>query len=295
VSGRLRRRAPDATLGTVTALALVFLFAPVVIAVVYAFNQGVAGKQSASFTGFTTHWFVDAWDDETIRSAVGSSLRVAVLVTVVATALGTATGMAMARHPRAAVRGALQALVLLLLVVPEVVLGVSLLLFYTKLHATLGTATLVAAHTPSTIAVVALVVRSRVLALDPSIEESARDLGARPWQVLRDVLLPQLRPAVLASGVLAFTFSFDNVVISQFLATPQVSTLPVYLFGTVHYGTAPTAYAVATMMLAFTFGVLGLAALGYWWLNRRMGVRRPRRHGSSGRGRLSRGGPTGRV
>jgi len=270
---RLRRRGPDAALGVGTALALVFLFAPVVVAVVYAFNQGVGGKQSASFTGFTTHWFADAWEDETIRAAVGTSVRVAVLVAVVATALGTATGVAMARHPRAAVRGALQGLVYLLLVVPEVVLGVSLLLFYTKLHTTLGIATLVAAHTPSTIAVVALVVRSRVLALDPSIEESARDLGAGAPQVLRDVLLPQLRPAVLASAVLAFTFSFDNVVISQFLATPQVSTLPVYLFGTVHYGTAPTAYAVATMMLAFTFAVIGVAGLAYWWLNRRIGAR----------------------
>ena len=270
---RLRRRGPDAALGVGTALALVFLFAPVVVAVVYAFNQGVGGKQSASFTGFTTHWFADAWEDETIRAAVGTSVRVAVLVAVVATALGTAAGVAMARNPRAAVRGALQGLVYLLLVVPEVVLGVSLLLFYTKLHTTLGIATLVAAHTPSTIAVVALVVRSRVLALDPSIEESARDLGAGAPQVLRDVLLPQLRPAVLASAVLAFTFSFDNVVISQFLATPQVSTLPVYLFGTVHYGTAPTAYAVATMMLAFTFAVIGVAGLAYWWLNRRIGAR----------------------
>jgi ABC-type spermidine/putrescine transport system permease subunit II len=270
---RLRRRAPDAALGLGTLLALVFLFAPVLVAVVYAFNQGVGGKQSASFTGFTTHWFADAWDDETIRSAVGTSLRIALLVTVAATALGTATGVAMARHHRAVVRGTLQGLVYLLLVVPEVVLGVSLLLFYTKVHTTLGTATLVAAHTPSTIAVVALVVRSRVLALEPSIEESARDLGARPWQVLRDVLLPQLRPAVLASAVLAFTFSFDNVVISQFLATPQVSTLPVYLFGTVHYGTAPTAYAVATMMLAFTFVVIALAGAVSWWLSRRIGAR----------------------
>jgi ABC-type spermidine/putrescine transport system permease subunit II len=293
--GGLRRRAPDAALGTVTVLALVFLFAPVAIAVVYAFNQGVGGKQSATFTGVTTHWFSDAWHDETIRSAVGTSLRVAVLVAVVATALGTATGVAMARHHRAAVRGVLQGLVYLLLVVPEVVLGVSLLLFYTKVHTTLGTATLVAAHTPSTIAVVALVVRSRVLALDASIEESARDLGARPWQVLRDVLLPQLRPAILASGVLAFTFSFDNVVISQFLATPQVSTLPVYLFGTVHYGTAPTAYAVATMMLAFTFAVIAVAGVGFWWLNRRIGVRRPLLHGGLRAGRPSRAGPTGRV
>ncbi|WP_210491433.1 ABC transporter permease subunit [Patulibacter sp. SYSU D01012] len=275
---RLRRRAPDAALGLVTALALVFLFAPVVIAVVYAFNRGVAGKQSGDFTGFTTHWFADAWEDETIRSAVGTSLRVAALVTVVAVGLGAATGIAMARHPRAGVRRLLQALVYLLLVVPEVVLGVSLLLFYTKLQATLGTLTLVAAHTPSTIAVVALVVRSRVLALDRSIEESARDLGAAGWQVVRDVLVPQLRPALVASAVLAFTYSFDNVVLSQFLTTPQVSTLPVYLFGTVHYGTAPTAYAVAATMLAFTFALMALAAVAYVALSRRAGAAaRPRR------------------
>ncbi|MGX6448728.1 ABC transporter permease [Patulibacter sp. S7RM1-6] len=270
---RLRGRGADALLGGWTALALVFLFAPVVIAVLYAFNQGVGGKQTADFTGFTTHWFADAWHDETIRSAVGTSVRIALAVTVLAAALGTATGVAMARHHRPAVRRLLQGLVYLLLVVPEVVLGVSLLLFYTKTEQALGTATLVAAHTPSTMAVVALVVRSRVLALDPTIEESARDLGAAPWQVLRDVLVPQLRPAVLASAVLAFTFSFDNVVISQFLTTPQVSTLPVYLFGTVHYGTAPTAYAVAAMMLALTFLVLLLVGAVAWWLHRRAGGR----------------------
>ena len=270
---RLRRRGPDVALGLVTALALVFLFAPVVVAVVYAFNAGVNGKQSGDFTGFTTHWFSDAWEDATIRSAVGTSLRVAAMVTVVAVLLGTATGVAMVRHHRAAVRRALQGLVYLLLVVPEVVLGVSLLLLYTKAQATLGTLTLVAAHTPPTIAVVALVVRSRVLALDRRVEESARDLGAAGWQVVRDVLVPQLRPALVASAMLAFTFSFDNVVLSQFLTTPRVSTLPVYLFGTVHYGTAPTAYAVAATMLAFTFALLGLAAVAYVLLSRRAGTR----------------------
>lgn len=270
---RLRGRGADVALGAWTLLALIFLFAPVVIAVVYAFNEGVAGKQSADFTGFTTKWFSDAWTDETLRSAVGASVRVALGVTVVATVLGTATGLAMARHHRRAVRSLLQALVYLLLIVPEVVLGVSLLLFYTKLHGTLGTATLIAAHTPSTIAVVALVVRSRAVALDRSIEESATDLGARGWQVVRGVLLPQLRPAIVASAVLAFTFSFDNVVISQFLTTPTVNTLPVYLFGTIHYGTAPTVYAVAAMMLAFTFAVLALAAVLYWWLSRGTPVR----------------------
>jgi ABC-type spermidine/putrescine transport system permease subunit II len=204
---------------------------------------------------------------------VSISFRAAIVVALLSVVLGTITGITLARHPSRMLRGTLQALVYLLLIVPEVVLAVSLLLWYTKTHVALGLATLIAGHTPYALSIVAIIVRSRVVAFDRRLEESAGDLGARSWQVTRDVLLPQLRPALIAGVMLAFTLSFDDLVISDFLATPTVTTLPVYLFGTVHTGTTPEVYAAASMMLGFTLSVLGLTALVYQRQSRRVGSR----------------------
>jgi ABC-type spermidine/putrescine transport system permease subunit II len=252
---------------------LLFLLAPIVTAVVYSFNEGQLGRQTSTFTHFTTRWYSVAWTDSTLRHSVSISFRAAIVVAVLSVVLGTITGITLARHPSRLLRGTLQVLVYLLLIVPEVVLAVSLLLWYTKTHVALGLATLIAGHTPYALSIVALIVRSRVVAFDRRLEESAGDLGARSWQVTRDVLLPQLRPALIAGVMLAFTLSFDDLVISDFLATPTVTTLPVYLFGTVHTGTTPEVYAAASMMLGFTLTVLGLTGLIYRWQTRRVGAR----------------------
>lgn len=252
---------------------LLFLLAPIVTAVVYSFNEGSLGRQTSTFTHFTTQWYGIAWSDSTLRHSVSVSLRAAVVVALLSVVLGTITGLTLARHPSRLLRGTLQVLVYLLLIVPEVVLAVSLLLWYTKTHVALGLATLIAGHTPYALSIVALIVRSRVVAFDPGLEESAGDLGARSWQVTRDVWLPQLRPALIAGLMLAFTLSFDDLVISDFLATPTVTTLPVYLFGTVHTGTTPEVYAAASMMLGFTLTVLGLTAIVYRRQSRRIGSR----------------------
>jgi ABC-type spermidine/putrescine transport system permease subunit II len=263
----------DRAIAIWSAAVYVFLYAPIVTAVVYSFNQGVLGKQSANFTGATTSWYTAAWTDPTLRHTVAVSVRVALLVAAISLVLGTITGIAITRHPSRLVRISLEVMVLMLLIVPEVVLAVSLLLFYTKTGIALGTLTLVAAHTPFTIAIVAIIVRSRVVALNRTLEDAAADLGAGPWQTMRDVILPQLRPALIACVILAFTFSFDDLATSEFLTTPTVSTLPVYLFGTLHSGTTPEVYAAASMMLGFTLTLLFLA----WLIYRRQSVRLRRR------------------
>lgn len=249
-----------------------FLFAPIVTAVVYSFNRGVLGRQTSSFTGFTTHWYPDAWANGELRHVVGVSFRVAIATALLATVLGTITGFALGRRRGRVIPFALEALVYLLLIVPEIVLAVSLLLFYSKAGVALGLWPLVAGHSPFTIAVVAIIVRSRVVALDRATEDAAADLGAGPWRTFWDVTFPQLRPAMLAGAVLAFTFSFDDLVISLFLTTPTVSTLPVYLFGTVRLGVRPDVYAIAAMMLAFTLVMLAIAAALYRWQSRRSGA-----------------------
>jgi ABC-type spermidine/putrescine transport system permease subunit II len=248
----------------------VFLFAPIVTAVLYSFNKGVLGKQTAAFTGFTTHWFPDAWNDPDLRSTVATSFKVAVATAIIATLLGTIAGMALARHRSRALKISLEGLILLLLIVPEIVLGVSLLLYYAKLGVSLGYWPLVAAHSPFTIAVVALVVRARAINLDRAIEEAATDLGAGGLRAFWDVVRPQIQPAVLVGALLAFTFSFDDLVISVFLTTPTVNTLPVYLFGSVRFGVTPDVYAIATMMLGFTLSIFFVGGVVYWLASKRV-------------------------
>ncbi len=267
------RRVPWTTtaLGLWTVLVFVFLFAPVVTALVYSFNEGVFGRQTASFVGFTTHWYSVAWHNEALRDSVEASLRVAALTTVIATVLGTVAALAVARSSARISGSAVELLVYLLLIVPEIVLGVGFLLFYTKLGVELGTWPLVLAHTPYTMAVVMLVVRARVLAIDRATEDAAADLGAGRFRTFWTVTFPQLQTAVLAAAVLAFTFSFDDLIISVFLATPTVTTLPVYLFGSVRFGLTPDVYAVAAAMFVFTLTMLAVAALAYRWHGRRFG------------------------
>lgn len=266
----LRRRvdAIDLALRGFTALVFIFLLAPIATVVVFAFNQGVLGKQTATFTGFTTRWFSAAWHDQTLRHSLTVSLKVAAPMAVISVILGTAAGLAVVRHPWKPVRLTLEMLMYYLLVVPEIVLAISLLIFYTRSYIPLGYFALIAGHSPFPIAVVALIVRSRVVALDATLEDAAADLGARNWKTLRDVVLPQLMPAMLTGLIMAFTFSFDDLIISELLVTPTVSTLPVYIFGSTHAGVTPNVYAIATVMLLVTLIGFTLVGLVYRYAGR---------------------------
>jgi ABC-type spermidine/putrescine transport system permease subunit II len=256
-----RSRLPALLLGIWFVLALVYLFAPLVVTVVYSFNRGVEGRQTAAFTGFSGAAYAAAFADRSLRDATGTSLVVAFWSALIAVVIGTSLGVALVNHPNRGVRRLLGALTVILLIVPETVIGVSLLVFTTQLHVPLSLFSLIAGHTPLTISVVAFLVRARLLTLDPHLEEAAADLGAGRWRTLRFVVLPQLLPAIGGAALLAYTFSFDNVVISNFLSTATVSTLPVYLYGSLQYGPAPAVYAAATLILVGTLLALAVAAL----------------------------------
>jgi ABC-type spermidine/putrescine transport system permease subunit II len=273
----------DRSLVLWTAAVFAFLFAPIVTTVVYSFNKGALGRQTANFVGFTTRWYGVAWNDAYLRDAVVVSLKVAAASAVLSTGIGAIIGFMLARHTGRVVRSALEGVVYLLIIVPEVVLAVSLLLFFSKAGVTLGMATLVAGHTPFGIAVVALIVRSRAVALDRTIEEAVRDLGAGSLRTFVDVVLPQMRPALLAGLIMAFTFSFDDLITSEFLSTPTVTTLPVYIFGSVKTGVVPSIYATASVMLAVTLTGLLTAMLVYRQQDRLL-RRSPRRTRSSSAG-----------
>jgi len=256
-------------------LAVVFLFAPIVTSIVYAFNVGLLGKQSSIFTGWTTNWFIAAWQDLSLRRSIFTSLEVSFWAALISLLLGSALGYALVRHPNPGIRRALTGLTYVLLIVPETVTGVSLLLFYAVTRVPLSFWTLVAGITPLAISVVALIVRAGVLTLDRRLDEAAADLGANPAQTLWFVVLPHLAPAMLAGALMAYVFSFDNLVVSSFLTTPQVNTLPVYLYGSLQYGPSPAIYAAAAAVFVFTMLILAVAALLYR-LVLRTGARAPR-------------------
>ncbi len=239
----------------------VFLFTPIVTSIVYSFNLGVNGRQTSAFTGWTASWYAAAVETPSLGKATATSLEAAFWVAVISTVIGTMLGYAIVRHPSRAVRGLLTGLTYALLIVPETVLGVALLLMYGQTHIPLSFWTLVAGHSPLSISVVAYLVRARLLTLEPGIEEAAADLGASPIRVLRLVVLPQLLPAIAAAALLAYTFSFDNVVISSFLSTATLGTLPVYLYGTLQYGATPAVYATTTMVTVGTLLVMGIVAV----------------------------------
>lgn len=255
-------------------LVVMFLFAPILTSMVYSFNLGSLGKQTSAFTGWTAQWFFDAWNNVSLRRAVQVSLVASFWSALVAVVLGTSLGVALVRHPSATMRRLLTGLTYILLIVPETVIGVSLLLFYSVTRLRLGMPTLVAGITPLPIAVTALIVRAAALTLDRRLEDAAADLGADGWQTLRFVILPHLMPAVLAGALMSYVFSFDNLVISSFLTTPSISTLPVYLYGSLQYGPSPAVYAAAASVLVLTILLVGLAGL-FYRLALRRGARSP--------------------
>jgi ABC-type spermidine/putrescine transport system permease subunit II len=259
----LERRLAEAGLLLWYLIAIAFLFAPLVAAVIYAFNLGVVNKQTAVLTGWTWQWFPAAWNDLSLRRSVVTSLIVAFWSALISIAMGSMLGYAIVRHPSKRVRRMLAALTYMLLIVPESVIGVSLLLFYAVIGIPFGLDTLVAGITPMAIAVVALVVRARMLTLDRDVEEAAADLGSASVATLWLIVLPQILPAVAVGGVMAYTFSFDNLVVSAFLTTPRINTFPVYLYGSLQYGPSPAVYAAAAVVFLFTLVMLSIAALVY--------------------------------
>lgn len=235
-----------------------FLFAPIVVVVVFAFN---AGRRVLFWEGFSPHWFGEALGNETITASLQRSAIVALANTVIACALGTLLALALPRMRRG-VRVPLDALVYMTLVTPEIVFGISALIFFVQLvHVGLGLTTVIVSHAVFNTSVVALIVRARFVGMGQSLEEASFDLGAGSVSTFRQVTLPRLAPAILAGGLLAFTFSFDDFYTSFFVTGVGGQTLPLYIFGQIRFGVSPEINATATMILALTLGAIGVAYL----------------------------------
>jgi len=265
-TARESRRRADRTgllLRVWSVLVYAFLWLPILTVVVYSFN---AGRRLAVWDRFGADWYGAALGNQGIIGSLRVSVLAAALTAVVAVVLGGMAGVALARRPGAWTRPFL-ALVFLVLVIPEIVDGIAYLIWFVRIDLDQGLARLVVGHSVFTSAVVALVVRARLSGLDESLEEAAADLGASPFGVFRQVTLPLMLPAVLAGGLLAFTFSLDDVIISEFVALAGNSTLPVYIFSALRTGLKGDLAAISTLTLLATLVSLGAVA----WVLRRSG------------------------
>ncbi|WP_300454342.1 ABC transporter permease [Accumulibacter sp.] len=234
-----------------------FLYVPLAIVVLFSFNDSML---SAEWVGFTTRWYATLFADQQMLDAAANSLFIALSAASLSTVLGTMAGLAMARR-RSAWLGGLPLLVLGPVAMPELLLGVSLLLFFRQvLDLTLGLLSILIAHVTFSIGFVAVVVRSSLAMLDESIFEAARDLGASSWQTFRHVTLPLIRPAVLAGFLMSFTLSIDDFVITFFVAGVGVTTLPLQIYSLIKVAVTPEINAVSTLLMALTLTLIALAA-----------------------------------
>jgi spermidine/putrescine transport system permease protein/putrescine transport system permease protein len=244
-------------------LVYTFLYAPIAVVVIFAFNNN---RQVTIWHGFTTHWFGDAWNNQIYRSALATSLRIALASSLLSTILGTAAALALARMQRRW-RMPFDALVYLTLVVPEIVIAVASLIFFVRFHARfatfplLGQTTILLGHTVFNASLVTLIVRARFVGMGSTLEEASFDLGAGPLSTFRQITLPRLYPAVLAAAMLSFVFSFDDYLLSAFTAGGTTQTWPMVVFAAVRFGVTPAINAFATLMLLVTLSVLALTGL----------------------------------
>jgi len=237
-----------------------FLYVPLALVVVYSFNDS---RIATVWGGFSTRWYGELLRNDEVLDAAWLSIRIAVTTATLATLLGTMAGLALARFGRFRGRTLFSGMITSPLVMPEVITGLSLLLLFVSMQQLVGWpgqrgfTTITIAHTTFSLAYVAVIVRSRLSAMDESLEEAAMDLGSRPLRVVFDVTLPLIAPAMVSGWLLSFTLSLDDLVIASFVSGPGSSTLPMYIFSKVKLGVSPDINALATLIIAFvTVGVL---------------------------------------
>ena len=228
-------------------LGFAFLYLPIVLLVLYSFNDS---RLVAVWGGFSTRWYTELWHNQALLDAAWVTLRVALVSATVATVLGTLAAVALVRTGRFPGRTLFTGMVYAPLVMPEVITGLSLLLLFVAIDLDRGFWTVTLAHISFSMCFVAVVVQSRLLSFDRSLEEAAMDLGAPPLQTFLSVTLPIIFPAVAAGWMLAFTLSLDDLVIASFTTGPGATTLPMRIYSQVRLGVTPEINAVSTIFIA---------------------------------------------
>jgi putrescine transport system permease protein len=243
-------------------LGFAFLYLPILLLVVWSFN---ASRLVTVWGGFSTKWYGALFHDEQLMGAAWITLRVGLISATLATVLGTLAAVALTRHGRFRGRTLFSGMSYAPLVMPEVIMGLSLLLLFVAMKVDRGFMTVTLAHTTLTMSYVAVVVQSRLVTFDRSLEEAAQDLGCTPTRAFWLVTLPNIFPAILAGWMLAFTLSLDDLVIASFTSGPGATTLPMRIYSQVRLGVSPEINAVCTLLIgAVAIGVI-CWSLGTKW------------------------------
>jgi putrescine transport system permease protein len=250
---------------TLMAFGFAFLYIPILSMIVYSFNES---RLVTVWAGFSTKWYVELVQNEQILNAAKLSLQIAAINATGAVILGTLAGLALSRFRRFKGRTLMTGMTTAPLVMPEVITGLSLLLLFVAMEqvfgwpAGRGMTTITIAHMTFSMAYVTVVIQSRLSSLDESLEEAAMDLGAKPAKVFLLITLPIIFPAILAGWLLAFTLSWDDLVITSFVSGPGSSTLPLVIFSKVRLGVSPDINALATIMV--TIVAIGIVSAGLY-------------------------------
>jgi spermidine/putrescine transport system permease protein len=237
----------------ITVVILFFFYLPIIILVINSFN---ASRFGSGWQGFSLRWYVRLFHEPEIWRATRNSLIIAFSATALALVLGTTAALALYRFAQSRLQRFHYALIYTPLVVPEILMGISLLMFFVAAQIRLGLSTIFLAHVTFCISFVAMVVLARLQDFDYAIVEAAQDLGAGWWATTRKVLLPLLWPGLIAGGLLAFTLSIDDFVITFFVAGPGSTTLPIRIYSMIKYGSPPLINALSTILLIITFAAV---------------------------------------
>jgi spermidine/putrescine transport system permease protein len=263
---RLSTRIGNWILGGNAALVFGFLYLPVLILIIFSFNNT---RSVAVFTGFSTEWYSSLAQNAELLDAARNSLLVGLITTVVATLIGTLTALAMERY-RFKLRTSFDANLYLPIVIPEIVMGIALLLFFNQalfpflqnalgIRATTGLHTITISHIAFDIPFVYVIVRARLADFDRSLEEAAADLGADEWQTFKRITLPLLMPGIIGGALMAFTLSLDDYLITAFTKGIREQTMPLYIYSLVRRGVTPEINALSTALLVGSIGLVGLS------------------------------------
>ena len=237
---------------SVLAFGYAFLYVPILLLILYSFNES---RLVTVWSGFSFKWYGELLHNRQLLEAAWLSVRIAAVNATIALVLGTLAANALVRHGRFRGRTGLELLLTAPLVMPDVIIGLSMLLLFVALQQTIGWpdgrgfSTITIAHITFSLAYVAVVVRSRLARMDASLEEAAMDLGARPLTVYLRITLPLIAPALLSGWLLAFTLSLDDLVIASFVSGPGATTLPMVIYSSVRMGVSPQINALATLVV----------------------------------------------
>lgn len=226
-----------------------FLYVPIFVIIVYSFNLS---KTNAAWTGFTFQWYERLFQDDNVLEALKNSLTIAVLSTILSAIIGTLGAIGLYKYKFKG-KEAINSLLYITIVIPEIILGIALMSYFSILRVNFGIFTLVLSHTTFCIPFILMVVKARLSGFDHSIEDAAADLGADKFTVFRTITFPIILPGILSGAMLAFALSIDDIIINFFVSGPESTTLPIKIFSMLRFGLSPEINALCTLMLLISF------------------------------------------